>query len=58
VRTRRVDELPAALASLLADPVRRARTIEAEKRLARPEAAGEAAAMIARLVTERKEVVA
>jgi processive 1,2-diacylglycerol beta-glucosyltransferase len=58
VRPKRVDELPVALAGLLADPERRAKTIAAEKRLARPNAAGDAASMIARLVMERKEVVA
>jgi processive 1,2-diacylglycerol beta-glucosyltransferase len=58
VRTRRVDELPAALVRLLADTQARTAAIHAENRLARPGAAGEAASMIARLVTERKEVVA
>jgi processive 1,2-diacylglycerol beta-glucosyltransferase len=58
IRARRIDELPAALGALLADPARRARTVAAGERLARPNAAGEAAAMIARVVVERKEVVA
>jgi processive 1,2-diacylglycerol beta-glucosyltransferase len=58
LRARRVDELPAVLTALLADPQRRAATIAAGKRLARPNAAGEAASMIARLVMERKAVVA
>jgi processive 1,2-diacylglycerol beta-glucosyltransferase len=55
VRSRRVDELPQALAGLLADPGRR---VAAGSRLARPNAAGEAASMIARVVQDRKEVVA
>jgi processive 1,2-diacylglycerol beta-glucosyltransferase len=58
VRARRVDELPAELAGLLGDPERLAGAVAAGERLARPEAAGKAASMIARLVTDRKEVVA
>lgn len=57
VRTRRVADLPAVVEGLLADPTRRERMLAAARRLGRPNAAGEAAAMIARLV-QRKEGVA
>jgi processive 1,2-diacylglycerol beta-glucosyltransferase len=58
VRTRRVDELPAALGGLLADPERRAFAIAAGERIARPNAAAEAASMIARLGSDARVVVA
>lgn len=58
LRTRRIDELPAALEAVLGDPKRRERMVAAARRLGRPEAAGEAAAMIAGLVRQRAEVVA
>jgi len=58
VRARRVDELPAVLAGMLADPALRARSIAAGERLARPNAAAEAAATIARLVPQRAEAFA
>ena len=58
VRTRRVDDLPGALEGVLTDPRRRERMVAAARRLGRPDAAGEAASMIARLIELRKEVVA
>ena len=58
VRVREVRELPEALAAVLGDSQRRARMSAAAARLGRPNAAGEAASMIARFVTLRKEVVA
>jgi processive 1,2-diacylglycerol beta-glucosyltransferase len=53
-----VDDLNGALASILTGDDRRSLMIAAARRLARPNAAGEAAAVIARLVAVRKEVVA
>jgi processive 1,2-diacylglycerol beta-glucosyltransferase len=58
IRTRRLAELPDALGSFFADAGRRERTIVAAKRLGHPDAAGKAAALIAGLIPERKEVVA
>jgi processive 1,2-diacylglycerol beta-glucosyltransferase len=58
VRVRRLNELPGALESVLTDAGRRARMLAAASRLARPNAAGEAASLIARLAQVRKEVVA
>jgi processive 1,2-diacylglycerol beta-glucosyltransferase len=58
VRTRRLEELPKAIEAVLTDAAKRGRMIEAAQRLARPNAAGAAAAMIARLVKLRKEGVA
>jgi processive 1,2-diacylglycerol beta-glucosyltransferase len=58
VRTREVDELAPIVEALLGDSARRERMIAAARRLGCPNAAGEAAAMIARLVESRKEVVA
>lgn len=58
LRTRKVDELPAALEAVLTDSKRRERMVAAARRVGRPDAAGKAAAMIARLVHPRKEVVA
>ena len=57
VRTRRVENLPEVVETLLADRTRRERMLAAARRLGRPNAAEEAAAMIAHLV-QRKEVVA
>jgi processive 1,2-diacylglycerol beta-glucosyltransferase len=57
-RTRRIAELPATLELVLTDAAKRERMRAAARRLGRPNAAGEAAEMIARLVTLRKEVVA
>jgi processive 1,2-diacylglycerol beta-glucosyltransferase len=58
LRTRRIDELPAALEAVLTDRSRRERMVAAARRLGRPDAAGEAATMISRLIEPRKEVVA
>ncbi|MEO6835997.1 MAG: glycosyltransferase [Candidatus Tumulicola sp.] len=58
VRARTVGDLAIALEEVLTDPARRARMAAAARRLARPDAAGEAASMIARFVTIRREVVA
>jgi processive 1,2-diacylglycerol beta-glucosyltransferase len=58
LRTRRIDELPAAVESVLTDDARRHALLASARRLARPAAAGDAAAMIARLVKVRKESVA
>jgi processive 1,2-diacylglycerol beta-glucosyltransferase len=58
IRTRRLEELPKALEAVLTDAGKRERMIEAAQRFRRPNAAGAAAAMIARLVKLRKESVA
>jgi processive 1,2-diacylglycerol beta-glucosyltransferase len=58
IRVRGVRELPGSLDSILTDPGRRTRMLAAAKRLARPNAAGEAASMIAGLGTMQKKVVA
>jgi processive 1,2-diacylglycerol beta-glucosyltransferase len=58
IRTRRVDELPPVLEQLLEDRRARERMAVAARRVGRPNAAGEAAMMIARLVQFGKEVVA
>jgi processive 1,2-diacylglycerol beta-glucosyltransferase len=58
IRTRRLEELPKALEAVLTDAGKRERMIEAAHRFGRPNAAGAAAAMIARLVKLRKESVA
>ncbi|MBV8490218.1 MAG: glycosyltransferase [Candidatus Eremiobacteraeota bacterium] len=58
IRARTIHELPAALNAVLSNPGRRVRMVAAAKRLGRPNAAGEAASMIARLVKLGKEVVA
>ena len=58
IRTTKPSELPAAIESLLGEASVRERMTEAARRLGRPNAAGEAASMIMRLVQERKEVVA
>jgi processive 1,2-diacylglycerol beta-glucosyltransferase len=57
LRTRRVDDLAAAVTAVLGEG-RRNRMIAAARHLARPNAANEAASMIARLIALRKEVVA
>jgi processive 1,2-diacylglycerol beta-glucosyltransferase len=58
LRTRRIAELPTALDAVLSDENQRARLVAAARRLGRPNAAREAASMIARLVRVRKEIVA
>ncbi len=58
VRARRLEDLPAIVDALLAERTRRERAFSAARCLARPNAAGEAAAMIAGLVELQKEVVA
>jgi processive 1,2-diacylglycerol beta-glucosyltransferase len=58
LRARRIDELPAALEAVLGDPKLRERMVAAARRLGRPDAAGEAATMIAELVAQRRQVVA
>ncbi|MBV8498516.1 MAG: glycosyltransferase [Candidatus Eremiobacteraeota bacterium] len=58
LRTRRIEELPAAIETVLSDAVRREHLVAGAKRLGRPAAAHDAAALIAALVKERKEIVA
>ncbi len=58
IRTRRVDELPGAIETVLTDRSRREGMIVAARRLGRPHAAGEAAATIARLIRLPKEIPA
>lgn len=58
LRVRRIADLPHALEGILSDSGQRTRMLAAAERFARPNAAGEAATMIARLATMRKEVVA
>jgi processive 1,2-diacylglycerol beta-glucosyltransferase len=58
IRTRRIDELPRALEAVLTDRNRQERMVACARRLGRPDAAGEAGAMISRLVQLRREVVA
>jgi processive 1,2-diacylglycerol beta-glucosyltransferase len=58
VRMRRVAELAAVVEELLADATWRGQMTAAARRIGRPNSAGEAAAMIARLVESRKEIVA
>jgi processive 1,2-diacylglycerol beta-glucosyltransferase len=58
IRTRRVDELPPVLERLIEDRSARERMAVAARRVGRPNAAAEAAAMITRLVQLGKEVVA
>ena len=58
VRSRSIEELPALVETLLRDRKRRERAIAAAGRMGRPNAAAEAAAMIAGMVELRKEVVA
>jgi processive 1,2-diacylglycerol beta-glucosyltransferase len=58
VRTRRIADLPTVLETVLTDAGRREGMIAAARHLGRPNAAGDAASMIARLVRVRNEVVA
>lgn len=58
VRARNVEELPVLVETLLRDRTRRERAMAAARRIGRPNAAAEAAAMIAGMVELRKEVVA
>jgi len=58
IRTKTLDELGPALEAVLKEGPARERMRAAARRLARPHAAREAAGLIARLVTLRKEVVA
>ena len=58
LRTRRIDDLPATLEAVLTESAVRERLIAGARRLARPCAAAEAAAMISALVQPPKEVVA
>lgn len=58
VRVRRIDDLPAAVMTILTDADRREKMAAAAARLARPNAAAEIAATIVRLAQMRKEVVA
>ncbi len=58
LRARRIDELPQAIDAVLSDATRRSSLVAAARRLGRPNAAHDAAAMIAALVKERKEIVA
>ena len=58
IRARTMAELPGLLASVLCDSDRREAMIAAARRMARPDAAGEAASLIARFALTRKEVVA
>jgi processive 1,2-diacylglycerol beta-glucosyltransferase len=58
LRARRIDELPAAIAAALTDANCRERLVAAARRLGRPDAACDAASMIAQMVKVRKESVA
>lgn len=58
VRARTLHQLPAALASVVTDSERRGRMIAAARRYGRPDAARDAAALIANLARIRKEVIA
>jgi len=58
LRTRRIDELPGAIDAVLSDTTRRENLVAAARRVGRPHAAADAAAMIVALVKERKEIVA
>lgn len=58
IRTSQMSELPAMLEVALENAPRREKMIAAARRLGRPNAAREAASMIARLVKIRKDVVA
>jgi processive 1,2-diacylglycerol beta-glucosyltransferase len=57
-RTSEPSELPAMLEAIFGDKARQEKMIAAARRLARPNAASEAASMIARMVQREKEVVA
>ncbi len=56
VRVRSLRELPAALDTVLSEPERRARMVQAAAGLGRPEAAREIGALIARLASEKRAV--
>lgn len=58
LRARKIAALPTALDAVFSDPRRRSTMIAAAARLAHPNAAGEAAAIIAGVVRARKEIVA
>jgi processive 1,2-diacylglycerol beta-glucosyltransferase len=58
IRARTVNDLPAALTAVLTDENARQTMLAAASQLGRPNAAGEAAATIARLVSMRAQVVA
>ncbi len=58
LRTRRIEELPAAIEAVLSDAPRRERLVASARQLGRPKAAYDAAMTIAALVKERKEIVA
>lgn len=58
VRIRKIDDLSAALEGILTDSARHGRMVEAARRFGRPNAASDAAAIIADLAAARKEVVA
>lgn len=58
IRARSIEELPVLVETLLRDRTRRERVMAAAGRIGRPNAAAEAAAMIAGMVELRKEVVA
>ncbi|HKE36689.1 MAG TPA: glycosyltransferase [Candidatus Baltobacteraceae bacterium] len=58
LRSRTAGDLAATVTAVLTPGSRRERMLDAARRLARPNAAGEAASLIARLIRMRKEVVA
>ena len=58
IRSRAIEELPALVETLLSDGKARERAVAAALRIGRPNAAAEAAAMIASMVEIQKEVVA
>jgi processive 1,2-diacylglycerol beta-glucosyltransferase len=58
LRVRSLDELPGALTTALTDSGRRRRMVAAAQRYGRPDAARDAADLVARLAGARKEVVA
>jgi UDP-N-acetylglucosamine:LPS N-acetylglucosamine transferase len=58
VRTSRLDDLPEIIEHVLKDRAAREEMIAAARRLGRPNAADDAASLIARLVQIRKDVVA
>lgn len=58
VRTRHLEDLAEAVAPILTDAARRERMIVAARRFGRPQAARDAASMIAQLSGDAKEVVA
>jgi processive 1,2-diacylglycerol beta-glucosyltransferase len=58
IRSRAIEELPGLVETLLTDGKARERAVAAALRIGRPNAAAEAAAMIAGMVEIQKEVVA